>query len=30
VPGGWDPEASANGFNYPFQRLYSVGADITF
>jgi len=30
VPGGWDPEASANGFNYPFQRMYSVGADITF
>src|SRR6266702_3945670 len=30
VPGGWDPEASKNGFNYPFQRMYSVGADITF
>ena len=30
VPGGWDPEASANGFNYPFQRMYSVGVDITF
>jgi len=30
VLGGWDPEASPNGFNYPFQRMYSVGADITF
>ena len=30
VLGGWDPEASASGFNYPFQRRYSVGADITF
>jgi hypothetical protein len=30
VLGGWDPEASLNGFNYPFQRMYSVGADITF
>ena len=30
VLGGWDPEARPDGFNYPFQRLYSVGADITF
>jgi TonB-linked SusC/RagA family outer membrane protein len=30
VKGGWDPESIANGFNYPFQRLYSVGMDITF
>ena len=30
VLGGWEPEASRDGFNYPFQRLYSVGADITF
>ncbi|PYP60301.1 MAG: SusC/RagA family TonB-linked outer membrane protein [Gemmatimonadetes bacterium] len=30
VLGGWDPEASPDGFNYPFQRMYSVGADITF
>lgn len=30
VKGGWDPESSANGFNYPFQRFYSCGLDITF
>ena len=30
VKGGWDPEASASGFNYPFQRLYSLGVDLTF
>ena len=29
VLGGWDPEASQNGFNYPFQRLFSFGLDIT-
>ena len=30
VKGGWDPESSTDGFNYPFQRLYSFGLDITF
>lgn len=30
VKGGWDPESSSSGFNYPFQRLYSMGVDITF
>jgi TonB-linked SusC/RagA family outer membrane protein len=30
VKGGWDPESSINGFNYPFQRLYSFGLDVTF
>jgi TonB-linked SusC/RagA family outer membrane protein len=30
VKGGWDPEASTNGFNYPFQRFYSFGIDVTF
>jgi len=30
VKGGWDPESIANGFNYPFQRMYSFGLDITF
>jgi len=30
VKGGWDPESPALGFNYPFQRLYSFGLDITF
>lgn len=30
VKGGWDPESSATGFNYPFQRFYSAGIDITF
>jgi TonB-linked SusC/RagA family outer membrane protein len=29
VPGGWDPEAAQNGFNYPFQRFLSFGLDIT-
>ena len=29
VLGGWDPEASQNGFNYPFQRFFSCGLDIT-
>jgi len=30
VKGGWDPESSNTGFNYPFQRLYSFGIDVTF
>lgn len=30
VKGGWDPESSTSGFNYPFQRFYSVGIDVTF
>ena len=30
VKGGWDPESPPLGFNYPFQRLYSFGMDITF
>lgn len=30
VDGGWDPESASNGYNYPFQRYYSVGVDITF
>jgi TonB-linked SusC/RagA family outer membrane protein len=30
VKGGWDPESATNGFNYPFQRLYSFGLDLTF
>jgi hypothetical protein len=30
VKGGWDPEASTSGFNYPFQRMYSAGIEITF
>lgn len=30
VQGGWDPEASTSGFNYPFQRFYSAGIDVTF
>jgi TonB-linked SusC/RagA family outer membrane protein len=30
VKGGWDPESSARGDNYPFQRLYSFGLDLTF
>jgi hypothetical protein len=30
VKGGWDPEASTSGFNYPFQRIYSAGIDVTF
>ena len=30
VKGGWDPEASTSGFNYPFQRFYSFGIDVTF
>jgi TonB-linked SusC/RagA family outer membrane protein len=30
VKGGWDPEASTSGFNYPFQRFYSAGIDVTF
>ncbi len=30
VEGGWDPESSTTGFNYPFQRLYSFGIDVTF
>jgi len=30
VKGGWDPEAAFHGFNYPFQRQYSLGVDLTF
>lgn len=30
VKGGWDPESTESGFNYPFQRLYSAGVDVTF
>ena len=30
VKGGWDPESAAWGGNYPFQRYYSFGVDITF
>lgn len=30
VKGGWDPESSESGFNYPFQRLYSFGLDVNF
>jgi TonB-linked SusC/RagA family outer membrane protein len=30
VKGGWDPESATNGFNYPFQRLYSFGLDVNF
>lgn len=30
VEGGWDPESASDGYNYPFQRYYSVGIDITF
>lgn len=30
VDGGWDPESTNSGFNYPFQRYYSMGLDITF
>jgi hypothetical protein len=30
IKGGWDPESSATGFNYPFQRMYSFGIDVTF
>jgi TonB-linked SusC/RagA family outer membrane protein len=30
VKGGWDPESNDSGFNYPFQRLYSLGLDLTF
>ena len=30
VKGGWDPESGQTGFNYPFQRLYSFGLDVTF
>lgn len=30
VQGGWDPESDRWGFNYPFQRVYSAGIDITF
>jgi TonB-linked SusC/RagA family outer membrane protein len=30
VKGGWDPEASSSGFNYPFQRYYSFGLDLNF
>lgn len=30
VKGGWDPESAQRGNNYPFQRYYSMGIDITF
>lgn len=30
VKGGWDPESADWGGNYPFQRFYSFGIDITF
>jgi TonB-linked SusC/RagA family outer membrane protein len=30
VKGGWDPESADWGGNYPFQRAYSVGIDVTF
>ena len=30
VKGGWDPESDKAGFNYPFQRYYSFGIDLTF
>ena len=30
VKGGWDPESDRWGFNYPFQRMYSFGLDVTF
>jgi TonB-linked SusC/RagA family outer membrane protein len=30
VKGGWDPESNQTGYNYPFQRLYSFGLDVTF
>jgi TonB-linked SusC/RagA family outer membrane protein len=29
VPGGWDPEAAQWGYNYPFQRFFSFGLDVT-
>jgi len=30
VKGGWDPESADWGGNYPFQRYYSLGLDVTF
>ena len=30
VKGGWDPESADWGGNYPFQRYYSIGIDLTF
>lgn len=30
VKGGWDPESTHGLYNYPFQRYYSFGIDITF
>ncbi|MEX6687815.1 TonB-dependent receptor [Danxiaibacter flavus] len=30
VKGGWDPESADWGGNYPFQRYYSFGLDVTF
>ena len=30
VKGGWDPESNYSGNNYPFQRYYSFGLDLTF
>ncbi|MGN6638717.1 MAG: TonB-dependent receptor [Mucilaginibacter sp.] len=29
VLGGWDPEAAQYGYNYPFQRFFSFGLDVT-
>ena len=26
----WDPEMGGNGFNYPLQRVYSLGLNISF
>lgn len=26
----WDVELGSNGFNYPIQRTYSVGVNLTF
>ncbi len=30
VKGGWDPESADWGGNYPFQRYYSFGIELTF
>lgn len=30
IKGGWDPESADWGGNYPFQRYYSFGLDVTF
>lgn len=26
----WDPEMGGNGFNYPLQRVYSIGLNVSF